>query len=73
MTKPKTINKFLNDLNSLLRESEITIDFIEGSVSHNRYGFLGYLEDQIDSTALTNLEGLELFKSHSYNNSSEEN
>jgi hypothetical protein len=61
----KRINTFLNDLNTLMRESKITIDFNEGSLYFD-YKYVGLLEDQDTTLLLEDEESLLHYESDEF-------
>jgi len=49
--KPK-IKTFINNLNLFLRENQVSIDFTNGTLYFNKYGYCGILEDNGDNVLL---------------------
>ncbi|MAH45898.1 hypothetical protein CMI37_08705 [Candidatus Pacearchaeota archaeon] len=52
----KNIMNFLDSLNLLLREHELTIDFTDGALYSDTSGFVGHLEDNKNYISLNDGE-----------------
>ncbi len=49
----KNILNFINELNLLLRDNNLNIDFTDGALFSNTLGYIGVMEDNRDSIAIT--------------------
>lgn len=56
------VKQFIDSLNTMMREMNITIDFSDGSISHKNE-FLGFLEDSRTQVAIVTDSGSVLYES----------
>lgn len=63
----KDIQGFLKKLNELLRDSNFSIDFINGTLHHRYKGFCGVLEDELNLISLLDEDtGIVIFETEKY-------
>ncbi len=63
----KDIQELLKNLNELLRNSNFSIDFINGTLHHNYKGSCGALEDEKNLISLLDDEtGIVIFETEKY-------
>lgn len=63
------VNSFLNELNILLRENNLYINFMDGALFHNQNGFCGIVEDAKTTLVLLDeTTGLTLHETEKYDN-----